>query len=239
MESLRYIIYQLIIMFIICYLNNKIQMYSKDMSLYKIYNLKMCQCRMTRMLYILDKICSKYDIQYWCLGGTLIGVLRHKGWVPWDGDVDLGIFEEDYAKLSKVIQNELPNDLWFQDKIVDKRYKSHLGKIRDTRSSYTDYNDDPWHNGLQVDFFKFTKSKGIAYSIDNQYKLDTILPIKKGKFEGFDISIPNKPHEYISQSYKDYMSMPPRDKRLPHEGNMVYNYVCPQMKRKYPELYNK
>ena len=89
---------------------------------------------MTNMFDKFNNICRRHNIKYWCLGGTLIGVVRHKGWVPWDGDIDLGILEEDYNKLKEILPKELPRDMWFQNKTNDKYYNSDIGKIRDLNS---------------------------------------------------------------------------------------------------------
>ena len=59
------------------------------------------------MLKEFNRICRKYNIKYWCIGGTLIGAMRHKGWIPWDADLDIGMLKEDYLKFKKVSASEL------------------------------------------------------------------------------------------------------------------------------------
>ena len=54
---------------------------------------------MSDMLKEFDRICRKYNIRYFLIGGSLIGVLAYKGWIPWDGDVDLEVCEHDYPLL--------------------------------------------------------------------------------------------------------------------------------------------
>ena len=82
-------------------------------------------------------------------------LLRHKGWIPWDGDIDVGMMDYDYKKLQKIIQSELPPYLWFQDKTTDKFYKSDIGKIRHLHTNYKDSKSYDWHNGLQLDIMIF------------------------------------------------------------------------------------
>ncbi|MCI9638313.1 MAG: LicD family protein, partial [Hungatella sp.] len=48
------------------------------------------------MLERLDEVCRKHDITYWAFYGTLLGAVRHQGFIPWDDDIDLVMFRDDY-----------------------------------------------------------------------------------------------------------------------------------------------
>jgi lipopolysaccharide cholinephosphotransferase len=63
------------------------------------------------MLKEFDKICRKHNLRYWLDYGTLIGTVRHKGFIPWDDDVDVCMPFEDYRKFVAIAQNELPNEM--------------------------------------------------------------------------------------------------------------------------------
>ena len=58
------------------------------------------------MLKCLDEICSKYNINYWLDFGTLLGAVRHRGFIPWDDDVDLGMMRDDYDKFAQILEKE-------------------------------------------------------------------------------------------------------------------------------------
>lgn len=58
-----------------------------------------------------DRICTKHDIPYYMLGGTMLGAIRHKGFIPWDDDMDFGVPIEYYEKLIDLLQRELPSPL--------------------------------------------------------------------------------------------------------------------------------
>ena len=61
------------------------------------------------VLMEIDRICKKHGIQYFADSGTLLGAIRHKGYIPWDDDVDIAMKREDYQKFFAVVQDELPD----------------------------------------------------------------------------------------------------------------------------------
>ena len=113
------------------------------------------------MLKEFDHICRSNGLKYWCVGGTLIGAVRHNGWIPHDADIDVAMLKSDYEKLQNIIQEKLSKDYWFQDISTDKYYKSPIGKIRYLYAQYDDYKCEDWHNGIQLDIFVNTLKNNI------------------------------------------------------------------------------
>ncbi len=64
------------------------------------------QKELLNLLKIIDKICRKNDIEYWLDFGTLLGAVRHKGFIPWDDDVDICVPTDHYPKLLKLLHQE-------------------------------------------------------------------------------------------------------------------------------------
>ena len=68
--------------------------------------LKEAQTAMLDLLKIIDRICRENNLQYWLDHGTLLGAVRHQGYIPWDDDVDICIMKEDYEQLLDLLEKE-------------------------------------------------------------------------------------------------------------------------------------
>ncbi len=113
------------------------------------------QLRMLSILEIVDSICRKHNITYWISGGTLLGAMRHGGFIPWDDDIDIELLRPDYKKLLKVLRNELPGDLYLQTP-EEKGYRLLFSKVRDKYSIVHSEEEDmaPYkEKGVYIDIF--------------------------------------------------------------------------------------
>ena len=209
--------------------------------------LKKGQQVMTNMLREFDKICRDHGLKYWCAGGTLIGTVRHKGWIHHDADIDVGMLESDYITLRHIIQKKLPNDYWFQDKSTDKHYKSRIGKIRYKHALYVDDKARKWHNGLQLDIFVFKKRNNLLIPICckdadiKKHSLNMIFPLKELVFENIQVYVPNNYEHICIDVWGGYPPPPlPLHKQYPHEGRISFKPAdIAWMKKKYRRLYSR
>lgn len=77
-----------------------------------------------------DRICKKHNIKYFLAGGTLLGAIRHHGFIPWDDDADVMMLREDYEKFLSVVQQELPNNITLQTTKTDPKTHCVFTKLR-------------------------------------------------------------------------------------------------------------
>lgn len=91
---------------------------------------KLCWKAMLDMVEELDRICRKHHIKYFLIAGSLLGAIRHKGFIPWDDDVDIALFRDDYNKLEQILPAELPSNMFMQTTLTDPGYETAHMKIR-------------------------------------------------------------------------------------------------------------
>lgn len=114
------------------------------------------QMRMLHILSEIDRICKKHNISYWLSSGTLIGAVRHGGFIPWDDDLDIEMMRDDYDKLMSILPAELPPHLALQNHETDPTYFYFYAKIRDRQSILEEGNryDRIWkEKGIYIDIF--------------------------------------------------------------------------------------
>ncbi len=113
------------------------------------------------MVKIFIDICDKYKLKYFAAGGTLIGAIRHNGFIPWDDDIDLMMPREDYEKFIKVAKEELKKEPYFlQHYSTEKDYPNGHAQIRNSnttcfiKESYSDLKKGK-NCGIFIDIFPY------------------------------------------------------------------------------------
>ena len=121
------------------------------------------QQRMLDILLYVDKVCRENDIRYWLSSGTLLGAVRHGGFIPWDDDLDIEMLKEDYEKFMRVFVDN--DDYVLQTRHNDKYYLLPFAKLRDRHSLLDEYgnNINYKHRGLFIDIFCLDYSPRFAY----------------------------------------------------------------------------
>lgn len=124
------------------------------------------QLRILAILKEVDIICKRNNIPYWLASGTLIGAVRHGGFIPWDDDLDIEILHSDKKRFIAACQRELPKKYKLQFHSTDNLYCQNILKVRDTHSEIHEvrrWGDNEYpvnykYNGYFVDVFTVEKS---------------------------------------------------------------------------------
>lgn len=85
------------------------------------------------VLEIIQNVCEKYGIRYFAEWGTLLGIIRHGGRIPWDDDVDVCMLRPDYNRFCSVIADELPEECQFFAPEYTKGYQNQIARIINSR----------------------------------------------------------------------------------------------------------
>lgn len=125
------------------------------------------------LLMHLDAVCRKHDLRYWIEGGTLIGAIRHNGFIPWDDDIDVLMFREDFERLCQYAA-EFKDPYFFQTPLTDPGYFCAYAKIRNSNTSCI---SEPFRYqginlGIAIDIFVLD---GHIPGSDGQERFNTIM----------------------------------------------------------------
>lgn len=115
----------------------------REMSLEEIHKVQIC------ILDKIDEICKRYHLRYSLGGGTLLGAVRHKGYIPWDDDIDIMMPRPDYDKFIEIFNNKFPH-IKIQDYNTDIAYGLRWARLFDDRTLLISKNTI---DGVFVDVF--------------------------------------------------------------------------------------
>ena len=257
-----------------------------------------------------DQICCKYNIDYFVTYGTAIGTVRHKGFIPWDDDIDIGMLRKDYQKFRSIPEKEFGDrftaadggdaEVLFHDKVFPRIYRKGTVLHSAAREKYFYRDGDPkcpvWIDIFVYDFvdsltelkkkarksfrlqkiffyrkfkMKFSENDSLKIKIktiikriiraglffispemiykkylhvvskdsgnyiatfsaweinemeDSFSELSEIFPLKRMKFENFEVSVPNNVDFHLRKIYGDYMKIPDENQRTNHIPQVV------------------
>ena len=129
------------------------------------------------LLAEIDRICRANNIQYFLSGGTMLGAVRHKGFIPWDDDIDIAMLRDDFEKFKQVCVDQLPEKYQYQSFTNKDGYHYFFDKItiKDTYFS-TKYSDQfDMLKGISMDIFVFDKTSDSPFMQKLHFKHLMIL----------------------------------------------------------------
>ena len=122
--------------------------------------------RSIQMLKVVVSILKQNEINYMICGGTLLGAVTTGKFIPWDDDVDVCVFEEDYDRMVNVLLRELPEDMIFQCEKTEKNYYHAWGKVRDKKSKTLPGEPLYEDNGVWIDIYKLIPMQAKEISLN-------------------------------------------------------------------------
>lgn len=164
--------------------------------------------QLVQLLSLLEikRICDKHNIHYTPIGGTLLGTVRHKGFIPWDDDIDVGMLREEYNKFLEVAKNELRPEFFLQTYETDPNYPKAIARlcVNGTRYMLKWEKDADIHHGVFTDIFPYDNSpndklqqmyhkymiKWLYYATYHKYSPYQKPTSIKGKIFSFAVSLP-------------------------------------------------
>ena len=128
------------------------------------------QLELLRMLKVIAEICDSNGIQWWLSSGTLLGAARHKGFIPWDDDLDIVLLKKDYKRLEKILCDYKSDEFVFHCAKTDVDYVNRFGKFRKRQGSVQSashrYSYYKW-KGIGLDIFSIEKTSYSAAFVSN------------------------------------------------------------------------
>ena len=122
-----------------------------------------------------DLFCKKNNIKYWLDYGTLLGAVRHKGYIPWDDDIDIGMLREDYAKAEKLFNIQSDGFYVFKTPNNDNSFRYPFGKLIQTNTVLNEYGDQGIKTGVYIDVFPYDNAPDDTKRAQKQFKKRELL----------------------------------------------------------------
>lgn len=103
------------------------------------------------------RVCEKYGLKCWLMYGSLLGAIRHKGFIPWDDDMDVCMFREDYDRLVQIAPQEMKFPYLFQTAYTDQNYIRGVAQMRNVQTAAIRPADigQTFNQGIFVDIFVY------------------------------------------------------------------------------------
>ncbi len=124
-----------------------------------------------------DRVCKKNNINYFIMYGTLLGAVRHEGFIPWDDDIDIAMPREDYERFLDIIGSELKDKYILDFVTVNKDYYLPFAKIKNKNTLFQEKNAVNYkgNKGIWIDIFPYddykTNKKGLVFKIKFKFIL--------------------------------------------------------------------
>ena len=117
------------------------------------YDMKLLHARQLEIAEEVDRICREHGWKYSLYGGSIIGAVRHNGFIPWDHDIDMCMPRKDYEKFRKFCEKQIEGKFFFSNYFSEPQYPNNWGKMRNNETVFQEIElvGLPLHNGVFID----------------------------------------------------------------------------------------
>ena len=145
------------------------------------------------LLIAFDRMCKEHNLKYSVCYGTLLGAIRHKGFIPWDDDIDVFMMRDDYNKMLKIAPNYFKEPYFFQSAYTDVMVWG-FSKLRDSRTTAIEFDNmkEQFNQGIFIDIFPLDSTD------DGSAKMKTVTNIKKDIILVLVMEVIPLPPKYIA-----------------------------------------
>lgn len=128
------------------------------------------------ILSVVHNFCSEHNLKYSLAYGTLLGAVRHKGFIPWDDDIDIWMPREDYKKFIKLWSNNPVEGYILQTPYNEPEFTQNFSKIRKNNTTYLQSGEEhlTYHKGIFIDIFPLDRIAATSFKRKMQ-NLDAVF----------------------------------------------------------------
>ena len=142
--------------------------------------LRRVQLTQLEILREVDRMCRENDIHWFLCCGTLLGAVRHQGFIPWDDDLDIGMLRQDYEKFCRLAPEKMDPRFFVQSWYTEPDYPLPFGKVRMRNTVYVEAKSKVFReNGIYIDVFPFDNApEDPAEQAAHAVKLNDLFRLK-------------------------------------------------------------
>lgn len=161
------------------------------------------------LFFVFEEICKKYNLRYFFVYGNLIGAVRHKGFIPWDDDIDVGMPRKDYDIFMKVAPKELSKPYFLQTPYTSKNCFISNITLRNSMGTFTPkvFKSLDYNKGVPLDIFPFDYCDPTTVNSDREKIMGHIMNC----FSWMKLHCPDLPQSLKEKCLKYDTSNPLKD----------------------------